>query len=95
MAPTVRHFMDESDIGSGEKTPAELEDLNDTSHLNEDINNRKQAGAPQDGRQLKEVVDEQEFIAEHENHIPEPLSEENERIRQNRMPSPPASPMVK
>ena len=76
MAPKIMHFMDEADIGSGEKTPAQLEDMEQVAHLGEDMQNPNPHGHPQDGSQLKEVVEEQQFVSEHENHTPVLLTKE-------------------
>ncbi|MBI1891706.1 MAG: hypothetical protein HYS18_13730 [Burkholderiales bacterium] len=76
MASKIRHFMEEADIGSGEKTPAELEDLEKTAHLREDLEKNREHGKPLNGSQLQEVVEEQQFIADHENHTPSSLMDE-------------------
>lgn len=82
MAPKIRHFMDEADIGSGEKTPAELEDMEMTSHLREELEKANPHGKPQDGSQLQEVVEEQQFVLQHESRTPTPLIDEIRHSRQ-------------
>ena len=55
MTAQIRHLMDEADIGSGEKSPAELE----TQHQINQIGRSVQAARPLDGRQQQSTVDEQ------------------------------------
>lgn len=55
MARNSKHFMDEADIGSGEKN-AEQHDIE--REMRSVPESRSQ---PQDGRQLQEVVEEQQF----------------------------------
>lgn len=71
----VKHFMDESDIGSGEKTPAQLEDLEQTSHLQEQLESAQREATPQDGSRLYQVVEEQQYLFEHEGHAAQPSEE--------------------
>lgn len=56
MAKETRHFMDEADIGSGEKTPGQHETEKEVASVKV-----PQIGNPQDGRQLQEVVEEQQY----------------------------------
>jgi hypothetical protein len=70
MAPKFEHFMDEADIGSGEKTPTEMEDLEKTEHLREQQEQARQQARPMDGALLQQVVEEQEYINQHESHTP-------------------------
>lgn len=70
MAPKFEHFIDEADIGSGEKTPAEMEDLEKTQHLREDQEQARQQARPMDGALLQQVVEEQQYINSQESHTP-------------------------
>lgn len=75
MVRKSEHLLDEADIGSGEKTPAEREDLEQTKHLGEQQKQASQQGRPQDGSQLHQVVEEQQFINQQESHTPHNLVE--------------------
>jgi hypothetical protein len=57
MAPENRHFMDEADIGSGEKTPGQHE-------LEQDVRavHGTERGEPLDGSHQHQVVDEQRYM---------------------------------
>lgn len=68
MKPKFEHFMEEADIGSGEKTPAELADLKETEHLPEQQERAKQQEHPMDGGSLLQVTEEQQYIAQQESH---------------------------
>jgi hypothetical protein len=70
MAQKFEHFMEESDIGSGEKTPAEMEDLEKTKHLREQQELAKQQARPMDGGLLQQVTEEQQYINQQESHTP-------------------------
>jgi DNA-binding protein H-NS len=70
MAPKYEHFMDEADIGSGEKTPTEMEDLEQTKHLREQQEQARQQARPMDGALLQQVIEEQQYINQHESHTP-------------------------
>ncbi|QAU34992.1 hypothetical protein [Janthinobacterium sp. 17J80-10] len=70
MKPKIEHFMDEADIGSGEKTPTELADQKDTEHLREQQEQVRQQEHPMDGGSLLQVTEEQQFIAQRESHTP-------------------------
>lgn len=70
MTPKFEHFMDEADIGSGEKTPEEIKDLERTKHLKEEQEQARQQARPMDGASLQQVVEEQEYINAHESHTP-------------------------
>lgn len=70
MNPKFEHFMEEADIGSGEKTPAELADLKETEHLREQQEQARQQEHPMDGGLLLQVIEEQQYIAQHESHTP-------------------------
>ena len=70
MAPKFEHFMDEADIGSGEKTPTEMEDLEKTKHLQEEQEQARQQARPMDGALLQQVVEEQQYINQQESHTP-------------------------
>jgi len=70
MDPKLEHFMEEADIGSGEKTPAELADLKETERLREQQEQARQQGHPLDGGLLLQVTEEQQYIAQHESHTP-------------------------
>ncbi|TCS36003.1 hypothetical protein EDC30_10866 [Paucimonas lemoignei] len=70
MAPKYEHFMDEADIGSGEKTPAEIDDLEKTKHLRKEQEQARQEARPMDGALLHQVVEEQQYINQHESHTP-------------------------
>lgn len=70
MNPKFEHFMEEADIGSGEKTPAELADLKETEHLREQQEQARQQQHPMDGALLMQVIEEQQYIAQHESHTP-------------------------
>lgn len=70
MAPKFEHLMDEADIGSGEKTPAEMEDLEKTKHLQDDQEQARQQNRPMDGALLQQVVEEQQYINQQESHTP-------------------------
>ena len=68
MAREIKHFLDEDDIGSGEKTPAQIEDQEQTAQLRADRENNPAQGHPLDGGQLLQVVEEQQFLSQHEGH---------------------------
>lgn len=70
MVQKFGNFMEESDIGSGEKTPAELEDLEKTRHLREQQEQARQQARPMDGGLLQQVIEEQQYINQHESHTP-------------------------
>lgn len=70
MNPKFEHLMDEADIGSGEKTPAELADLKETEQLREQKERARQQQHPLDGGSLLQVTEEQQYIAQHESHTP-------------------------
>lgn len=70
MNPKFEHLMDEADIGSGEKTPAELADLKETEQLREQQERARQQEHPMDGGSLLQVTEEQQYIAQHESHTP-------------------------
>lgn len=70
MKPKIEHFMEEADIGSGEKTPAELADQKDTEHLREQQEQARQQQHSLDGGSLLQVTEEQQYIAQHESHTP-------------------------
>ncbi|WP_147383855.1 hypothetical protein [Noviherbaspirillum sedimenti] len=70
MAPKFGHFIEEADIGSGEKTPAELEDLEKTAHLREQQEQARQQARPMDGALLQQVIEEQLYINQQESHTP-------------------------
>lgn len=70
MSPKFEHFMEEADIGSGEKTPAELEDLEKTRHLREQQEQAKQQARPMDGGLLQQVIEEQLYVSHQESHTP-------------------------
>ena len=70
MKPKFEHFMDEADIGSGEKTPAELADEKETNHLREQQEQSRQQARPMDGGLLWQVTEEQQYLAQHESHTP-------------------------
>jgi hypothetical protein len=55
MTRNSKHFMDEADIGSGEKSAGQRDVERDIQAVPERKN------PPQDGRQLQEVVEEQQF----------------------------------
>lgn len=76
MAPKYAHFMEESDIGSGEKTPAEMEDLEQTRNLREQQEQARQQARPMDGGLLQQVTEEQQFINQHESHTPHGVVED-------------------
>ncbi len=71
MGQKITHFMDEADIGSGEKTAAEQEDMESTKHLKEQQEQAKLRNHPLDGSQLQQVVEEQQYISQQENHVPQ------------------------
>ncbi len=71
MLPKFKHFMDEADIGSGEKTPAQIEDEESVKQLR---TQQEQAGKEthaMDGGTLLQVTEEQQYIATQENHLPD------------------------
>lgn len=76
MAPKYAHFMEESDIGSGEKTPAEMEDLEQTRNLREQQEQARQQARPMDGGLLQQVTEEQQYINQHESHTPHGVVED-------------------
>lgn len=76
MKPKFEHFMDEADIGSGEKTPAELADEKETEHLRQQQEQARQQTRPMDGGLLWQVTEEQQYIAQKESHTP-PEDEES------------------
>lgn len=76
MAPKYGHFMEESDIGSGEKTSAEMEDLEQTRHLREQQEQARQQARPMDGGLLQQVTEEQQYINQHESHTPHGVVED-------------------
>lgn len=78
----VRHFMDEADIGSGEKTPSQLEDMEQTAHLKEQQEQAKKEAAPQDGSRLYQVVEEQQYLFEQEGHASQPSEQLQHAERQ-------------
>jgi hypothetical protein len=56
MAPENRHFMDEADIGSGEKTPGQHDVEKDVQSVY-----GSKAGEPLDGSHQHQAVDEQRY----------------------------------
>lgn len=78
MKPKYGHLMEESDIGSGEKTPAEMEDLEQTRHLREQQEQAMQQAHPLDGGSLQQVTEEQQFINQHESHTPHGVTDSPE-----------------
>lgn len=59
MAKEIRHFMDEADIGSGEKNSGQRE-------IDQEVQSVRvpQPDTPGDGRQLQDVVEEQKYADE-------------------------------
>ena len=86
MTPKFEHLMDEADIGSGEKTPTEIDDLEETKHLREQQEEARQQPRPMDGGQLQQVVEEQKYINQHESHTPhsvmDPVSSDEEGLQE-------------
>jgi len=70
MATKLEQLVDESDIGCGEKTPAELEDMEKTAHLRELQEQARQQARPMDGGLLQQVIEEQQYLSQHESHTP-------------------------
>jgi hypothetical protein len=58
MAQQTKHYMDEPDIGSGEKTPGQEDVERDEKAVNVPL---PQVGKPQDGSQSHQVIDEQKY----------------------------------
>ena len=60
MAKEIKHFMDEADIGSGEKNIGQRE-------IEQEVQSVRvpQPDTPGDGRQLHDVVEEQKYADEH------------------------------
>ena len=56
MGQQNRHFMDESDIGSGEKTPGQIDVENDVLSVDGSV-----VGKPLDGREYHQVAEEQRY----------------------------------
>ncbi len=71
MKPKFSHLMEEADIGSGEKTPAEIDDLEETQHLREQQEQATQQAHAMDGGLLQQVTEEQQYISQQESHTPE------------------------
>lgn len=59
MAKEIKHFMDEADIGSGEKTSGQREIEREVQSVRV-----PRPDTPGDGRQLQEVVEEQQYADE-------------------------------
>jgi hypothetical protein len=57
MAKEIKHFTDEADIGSGEKNRAQRE-------IEQDVTSIPQRGQVRDGRQIQDVVEEQQYADE-------------------------------
>jgi hypothetical protein len=74
MAQETKHFIDEPDIGSGEKTPGQKDVEADVRRVNGTI-----AGAPQDGSQLHQGVEEQQYA----NQRPASAEQQDSRMLQS------------
>lgn len=83
MKQKVKHFMDEADIGSGEKTPAEQEDMEQTAHLREQQEQANKHAHAQDGSQLQQVIEEQQYILQQENHIPHSIEQHPRHVEES------------
>lgn len=82
MASKSEHFINEDDIGSGEKTPAQREDQEQIQHLGKQQKEANRNVRPQDGSQLHQVVEEQQFLNQQESHTPRSLAEPADRADQ-------------
>ena len=58
MGQETKHFMNEPDIGSGEKTPAQKDIEREVAKVNVPLS---QVGHPQNGSQFPQVIEEQKY----------------------------------
>jgi hypothetical protein len=76
MTQETKHYTNEPDIGSGEKTPAQIDIEREQSQINptkQPTPQAPQTGKPQDGSSLAhQVIDEQEHANQRESPGKEP-----------------------